>query len=143
MLSARRHNPLPVALALCAATIGGCGSKTDYANRPRPPAPIVVTASISDAAVSISPRSIGAGPIQLIITNQSSASQQVTLETSGVASSRAGIRQQTGPINPRDTATLSATVVRGRYSVAVKGIGSAGLVVGKQRPSAQNDLLQP
>jgi hypothetical protein len=135
------------ALGVTVALAAGCGGGgSDYKNKPRPAAPIVVTASISDKSVSVSPRSFGAGPVNVIVTNQTSASQKVTLETdSGPASSSPGIKQQTAPISPQDTATLKIDVKPGRYSVHVDGgsIRAASLRVGKKRASAQNDLLQP
>ena len=121
-----------------AVAASGCGSDDDYENRPRPPAPIIVTASISDEKVSVSPREFGAGPVTLVITNQSSASQQLTLDGPS-------LKQETGPISPRETASLKANVPQGEYSVSVAGddITAASLEVGPERESAQNDLLQP
>jgi hypothetical protein len=138
----RRTAQVVPCLALAAATVAGCGSSSDYKNEPRPAAPIVVTASISKDAVSVSPRKFGAGPITLIVTNQTGASQQVTLE---INSGAAGFKGRTGPINPRDTGQLKADLNRGTYSVHVDGnsIRGAKLTVGNKRPSAQNDLLQP
>jgi hypothetical protein len=129
-------------LALAAATVAGCGGSSDYKNEPRPAAPIIVTASISKAAVSVSPRKFGAGPITLIVTNQTGASQQLTVE---INNGQAGFKGRTGPINPRDTGQLKADLPEGTYSVHVDGdsIKGARLKVGKKRPSAQNDLLQP
>jgi hypothetical protein len=120
----------------------GCGSSGDYKNEPRPPAPILVTAYIDDNGVSVSPSTFGAGPVSLVITNQSAAAQQVTFESAG---STAGFTQQTGPINPRDTATLKANIPEGDAVVKVDGgtIKPAKITVGATRPSAQNDLLQP
>jgi hypothetical protein len=131
------------ALALGAGGCGGGGG--DYKNEPRPASPIVVTASVSKDQVSVSPRRLGAGPISLIVTNQTGASQQVTIESDGATGSGPGIRQETAPINPRDTATLTADVAPGTYRVHVAGDGirEATFRVGKPRPSAQNDLLQP
>jgi hypothetical protein len=122
--------------------VAGCGDSTDYKNEPRPASPIVVTASISKEAVSVSPRKFGAGPITLIVTNQTSASQQLTLE---INSGAPGFKGRTGPINPRDTGQLKADLGEGTYSVHVDGnsIRAAKLTVGTKRPSAQNDLLQP
>jgi hypothetical protein len=126
-------------LALAAA---GCGSSGSYKNEPRPPAPIVVSASISRDQVSVSPDHFGAGPIDLVITNQSGAAQRITIET---RSGRSGLMQSTAPIDPRDTAELKADLTEGRYAVSVSGGGihSAVLHVGHSRPSAQNQLLQP
>jgi hypothetical protein len=123
----------------------GCGTTTDYKNDPRPPALIVLTASIDDQRVSVSPRAFGAGPISLIVTNQTSTAQRVTLESADKAGSGPGLRQETAPISPRDTGTLKAEVKPGRYTVHVRGdgIAAARLRVGPERASAQNDLLQP
>jgi hypothetical protein len=129
-------------IAFATASAVGCGSDTSYKNEPRPPAPIVVTASINKNAVAVSPKRFGAGPITLIITNQTGASQQLTVE---INNGQAGFKGRTGPINPRDTGQLKADLARGIYSVHVDGnaIRPARLTVGRERPSAQNDLLQP
>ncbi len=134
--------PLAVAAVV---VLAGCGGSSDYKNDPRPPAPIVLTASIDDQRVSVSPRSFGAGPISLVVTNQTSTAQRVTLESADKAGSGPGLKQETAPISPRDTATLKADVKPGRYTVHVggDGISAARLQVGAQRASAQNDLLQP
>jgi hypothetical protein len=126
--------------ALAVASLTACGAGKPYANNPRPPAPIVVTANISPTGVSVSPSSFGSGPIELIVANLTSSSQQLTLEGTDTT-----LRQQTGPINPQDTASLKANVPTGTYSVRVedRGIRAARLQVGPSRPSAQNQLLQP
>jgi hypothetical protein len=134
-----------MAMPLAIIALAGCGGSSASSNNPRPPVPIVLTASISDQRISVSPRRFGAGPISLIVTNQTSAAQRVTLESADPAGSGPGLKQETAPISPRDTATLKADVEPGRYTVHVggDGIAAAALRVGPQRPSAQNDLLQP
>ena len=134
-----------MATPLAIVALAGCGGGGDYRNDPRPPAAILLTASISDQRVSVSPRRFGAGPISLVVVNQTSAAQRVTLESADRAGSGPGLKQVTAPISPRDTATLKADVQPGRYSVHVGGDGIAGaaLRVGPERASAQNDLLQP
>jgi hypothetical protein len=135
--------PLAVAGVLA---LGGCGSSSaDYKNDPRPAGPIVITGYIDDQRVSVSPRSLGAGPISLIVTNQTAAAQRVTLETASATGTGPGVKQVTAPISPRDTATLKADVKQGTYTVHVAGdaIRAARLMVGRERASAQNDLLQP
>ena len=137
------HASLAVAVVLA---VGGCGSSSaDYKNDPRPPGPIIITGYIDDQRVSVSPRSLGAGPISLIVTNQTGAAQRVTLESANAAGTGPGLKQVTAPISPRDTATLKADVKPGRYTVHVAGDGirAARLQVGRERASAQNDLLQP
>jgi hypothetical protein len=138
----RRTAQVVPCIALATALVAGCGSDTSYKNEPRPPSPIVVTASINQNAVAVSPKRFGAGPITLIVTNQTGASQQVTVE---INNGQAGFKGRTGPINPRDTGQLKGNLGRGTYSVHVDGGGirPARLTVGRERPSAQNDLLQP
>jgi len=113
-----------------------------YSNDPRPPSAITRTASINADEVSVSPPRFGAGPISLVIANETSAAQGITFETSG---GTAGFTQTTGPINPGDTATLKADVPPGRVIVKVhgNGIDPARLTVGPRRASAQSELLQP
>ena len=132
-----------IAIAAVALAVSACGTTEDRRNDPRPPTRIVITGSISTDRVSISPRRFGAGPVSLVVANLTDASQQLTLETAD--RDRPGVRQQTAPINPRDTAELRADLRSGRYTVHVTGggIAAATLRVGKRRPSAQNDLLQP
>ena len=73
---------LPSAVA-AAIVLAGCGATADSRTDPRPPAPIVLTASISDQRVSVSPRSFGAGPISLIVTNQTETAQRVIVMYAG------------------------------------------------------------
>jgi hypothetical protein len=130
------------ALAL-AASASACGSdNTSYKNTPRPPSPINVTAAITDSQIKVSPRRFGAGPIVLIISNQSSDAQSVTFETDG---GETGIRQTTSAINPAGTAQLQIDVRQGTYELSVddRSIRPASVRVGQRRASAQNDLLQP
>jgi hypothetical protein len=133
------------ACSLSALVAGGCGSSSsDYKNTPKPPAPIVVSASIGNDTVNVSPTKFGAGPITLVITNQSSDSQQVTLESADTSSGPGTRPVQTGPINPRETASVAANVKQGTYSLKVGGdVKDARIVVGRERKSAQNELLQP
>jgi hypothetical protein len=133
-----------MALAAAAAVaFAGCGSDDDYENKPRPPAPIVLTASISKDKVSVSPARFGAGPVSLIITNQTGRPQEVTF-----ASDEGGagaFSQKTGPINPGDTATVKADVPQGGavVKVATGTIDEAALRVGPKRKSSQDELLLP
>ena len=147
-----RRTPRTAAVAACAITaacaLASCGSDdTQDAHAERPPTPIVVSAAISDKHVSVSPRKFGAGPITLIISNQSSQSQQVTLETDQQpGDSGPGQKAiETGPINPRETASVKGQVSEGTYALRVGGdtVKAARITVGKQRPTSQNDLLQP
>jgi hypothetical protein len=132
-------------MALALVGVAGCGGGGDYANKPRPPAPINVTAAISNARVSVSPQRFGAGPIVLIISNQSNSAQKVTFETDELAGSQPGNKFNTTPINPRGTATLKVNVRQGNWKLSASdgGIRAAAVSVGRERKSAQGDLLQP
>jgi hypothetical protein len=143
----RRRPTRPIAI-VGAAVVGlgviACGAGAHHRDGERPPVPIVISASIDDRMVTVSPTRLGAGPITLIITNQSSASQEVTLRAdTHRAPAQAAL--STGPISPRETASVTAQVTAGAYALRVGGSGvqAARLVVGHGRPSSQNDLLTP
>lgn len=142
-----QRTTLAIALTGALATGAlGCGT-TKHENKLRPPAPILLSAAITPEQISVSPRRVGAGPITLVFANLTGRSQQVTLESAGApgSSSKPGIRQQTGPINPNDTATLRASVTPGLYRLRVGGdfVAPATLTIGPARPSSQNDLMLP
>lgn len=131
------------ALSAVALAIVGCGGGGSYANDPRPPAPVTVTAAIRPDGVTISPARIGAGPILLLATNETSRSQTLTVSQSTNATSAAA--DSTGPINPQGVGQLKVDVVEGHYAIKASqsSVRPATLHVGRQRPSAQNELLQP
>ncbi len=125
---------------VAAIALAGCGDDEDYKNDPRPPRPIVLTASISEDGINVSPARFGAGPVSLIITNLTRAPQEVTVE------SEAGRPEQsTSPINPGDAATIKADLPEGSATVRVGagGIKAAVVKVGPQRKSSQDELLLP
>lgn len=136
---------LAPAAVLVAMLVVGCGGGSSYKNNPRPPAPLNITASVSNAGIAVSPTSFGAGPIVLIVTNQTAASQEITFESNELGGSKPGVTQTTEPINPRGTGQLQVDVTEGQYRVraANADIAPATITVGPQRQSAQNQLLQP
>lgn len=130
------------ALAVAAAAgIAGCGDE-DHANRERPPAAINVTAAIADGRIHVSPREFGAGPIRLLVSNQTASAQAVTFET---ARDAAGVTQTSAPISPQGAGTLEIDTTEGEYELSTgdDGIRPVAVTVGAPRPSAQNELLQP
>ena len=131
-----------VALAAVAA---GCGGGADYANEPRPATPINVTAAIDEEGISLTPKEFGAGPIVLIVSNQTGKAQTVTVETDELGGSQPGLKQSTGAIEPRGTGTLKVDLREGDYAVSVKGrsVRPAAVEVGSERKSAQDELLEP
>jgi len=137
-----RARALAVAVVLT-GTLGACGDEDDYENEPRPPSPIVVSASINNGKLAVSPKRFGAGPVTLIVANQTDRARNLRLETEELGGDQPGIQQETGPINPGDTASLKANLREGSYRVSVENGGEVNLDVGEPRPSAQNELLQP
>jgi hypothetical protein len=131
------------AIALAGALgLVGCGEDEEHANRERPASSINVTAAISDGRIHVSPRRFGAGPIRLIVSNQTRAAQALTLETGG---NESGVTQTTEPIRPSGTATLEVDVPEGEYELSSSdgGVEAAAIRVGAPRESAQNQLLLP
>lgn len=134
------------ALGASALMVAGCGSGSAYQNTPRPPAPINVAVNLTNARVRISPAHVGAGPVVLLVANEGTRSRDLTLQApSGSGGSCLDADTSSGPINPQGTARLAVDLVPGECLVAVRGndIAPARLTVGRERTSAQADLLQP
>lgn len=128
-----------VAVALLAAVGTGCGSDDEARSEERPPVPINVSVSLDEDSITGSPTEFGAGPVTLLIANQSGAAQTVTIDGPR-------LRRSVGPVNPQDTATVQLRVQQGEYTLSAEessGLREATLTVGPERPSAQNDLLLP
>jgi hypothetical protein len=137
---------LPFAL-VAVVLLAGCGGDdtADYQNKPRPPAPINVTAAIDGDRVRVSPVRFGSGPVVFIISNQSRAPQTVTFETDEIGGDTGGIRRSTSEIAARSTGQLKVDPPEGTYRLSASSgsIRPAAIRVGERRPSAQNELLQP
>ena len=140
-----RHSRTATGLIALATTIAGCGGGKDYANDPRPPIPVNISAAISDQQVTVSPKKVGAGPVVIIIANETRGAHRVTVETDVLGAAEGGIKQQTSPINPDGTATLKLDLRKGTYKVSVDDgdISAARLKIGEPRESSQDELLQP
>jgi hypothetical protein len=139
-----RRGLLLLGAAIAAATmlLAGCGDD-DQEAKPRPPVPVELTGVITERGVTVQPSGVGAGPIIITVSNQTEEAHTLTLEGEG-------IREQVGPVNPLDTATLQKTVRPGRYVVragsekAVESeIAPATLEIGQQRPDSDDRLLLP
>jgi hypothetical protein len=137
----------PTVVLVAAVLLAGCsGDDTaGHANKPRPPAPVNVTAAIDNDRVRVSPGTFGSGPVVFIISNQSTAAQTVTFETDEIGGDSGGIRRSTREIEARSTAQLKVDPPEGTYvlSASSSDIRSAAIEVGARRESAQNELLQP
>jgi hypothetical protein len=132
-------------VVVLALGVVSCGAESDYANKPRPPAPISVTAAIDKTRIRVSPPTFGGGPVTFIISNQSGEEQKVTFESDELGAETGGIRRATGPIEPRSTANLKVDAPEGTYTLSVSGdnVAPATIEVGARRKSSQNDLLLP
>ena len=51
-----RHVRTATGLTALCLSIAGCGGGKDFANDPRPPTPVNITAAISDDRVTVSPK---------------------------------------------------------------------------------------
>jgi hypothetical protein len=127
--------------------VAGCGgSGGSYANASRPPAPVSISVYVTDGRVAISPSRVGAGPVTLLIANESSRSHDVTLTAPAGGSGSCVVDDaSSGPINPQGNARVQLPLVEGVCDVGVSDgrPPPARLVVGAARPSAQQDLMQP
>jgi hypothetical protein len=126
-------------LAALAMLVAACGGDDDARSEPRPPVPINVSVQIGEERVTASPRTFGAGQVTLLVNNQSRVSHTLLIEGPR-------LERTIGPINPQDTATLKVTLQPGVFEVSSEDAAAltpTRLVVGRQRPSAQNELLLP
>jgi len=132
-------------LVVLAGLCSGCGDSASYANADRPPAPISISVAVTGERIAVAPSRVGAGPVVLLIANESGRSRDVTLTAAGGGRSCVPDDASSGPINPEDAARISLRLVEGACEIGVADgtIGPARLVVGPERESAQQDLLQP
>lgn len=124
---------LLVAAAVAAA---GCGAE-EFPNEPRPPAPIEMSARVDNRSVVVVPDEVGAGRAIVTVSNQSDEDVQVSFEGPNPA--------RTPEIAAGETGTVQFELETGDYLVESGSptIQSSELIVGPERPSAQNDLLLP
>ena len=140
-------------LTVMTVAVVGCGGGTQFANNPRPPAPVNLSVYVNDARVSVSPNAVGAGQIIFIVTNQASRTESLSIHPAG---NPGRLLASTGPINPQATGQVAVDFSRpGQYSLSTTGGGTeaavaarrpiqpASLRVGAPRPSSSNELLQP
>lgn len=122
--------------------LAGCGGK-DFKNEARAPVRLALTGVIQDDKVTVSPAKVGAGPVEITISNQTDAVHTITLEG-------ASTKEQQGPVQPGDTTTIQKTLEPGSYQVRAgsekavrKEIRPAVLLIGKERKNSNNELLLP
>jgi hypothetical protein len=125
-----------------AALLAGCG-EDDFKNEARAPVRLALTGVIQDDKVTVSPARVGAGPVEITISNQTDSERTITLEGESIT-------EQEGPVLPGDTATIQRTLAPGSYEVRAgsekavrKEIQPAVLRIGKERRNSNNELLLP
>ena len=86
--------------ALSVLLLTACGgSSGSFQNKPRPPVPVNLTVYINSARVSVSPSSVGAGPVVFIVTNAAQQTESLLIQSADGSHTLAN----TGPINPQTT----------------------------------------
>ncbi len=139
-------------LALAATALAGCGGGSHFADKSRPPTPVNVTVYINNSHVSVSPTSVGAGPVVFIVTNQASRAEALTVRSA----IDGGKLANTAPINPQATSQFMVKFTReGNYALATStsassdaavsgtAIHPASLRIRKTRSNSNNALLEP
>ncbi len=137
----------------CVLAVSACGGAAGKsASQLRAPVPVNLTVYVNNARISVSPSSVGAGPVIFIVTNQASQAEALAISKSGQGHPLAS----TAPINPQGTTQLSVDLRPGSYTVGPAAQGStdaslsqpaplrsAQVQIGRPRPSSSNDLNQP
>jgi hypothetical protein len=140
-------------LAACALVVSGCGGGATFANKPRSASPVNLTVYVNSAQVSVSPASVGAGPVVFIVTNADSKTETLAIKTSD----RTQTLASTGPINPQATADVTVDFTNpGNYTLSasksgiteaaqskLSSIQAATIHVGPARANSSSQLLQP
>ena len=132
-------------LATAAFTAAGCGGPSEFKNKARPAAPVQLTGVIKDDKLTVSPNKVGAGPLILLISNQTRQAHFVILDFPGTTND-----PTVGPINPLDNAKLQDDLEEGSYMVRAgsnaapaREIKPATLTVGPPRQDSSSKVLLP
>jgi hypothetical protein len=132
-------------VTLVTVTAGCGGGDEPRTNAPRPAPLVNLTAAVQDDVIRVSPSTVGAGQIVLVISNQSTRPQRVTFRTDELGGTRGG-RTASSPVIPaKSTGRLTIDAREGRYSVSVAddAIRAARVFVGPPRESGQDRVLLP
>ena len=130
-----------VAALVAPLCIAGCGGEDDFANDPRPAAPIVVTAKVDSKRVVISPDEFGAGLVNITVSNQSEDPVRLTLVGPGPEDNA-----ESGEVPPNGIGNVKAALEEGDYEVnggERSDAKPAQLTVGPPRASSSDELLLP
>jgi hypothetical protein len=137
------------ATALAISACGSAGGKA--ASQVRPASPVNLSVYVNDSRVSVSPRSVGAGPVVFIVTNQASHAEALAISKAGGST-----LASTAPINPQGTTQVAVDFKPGDYTITTGAHGKtdaqlarqssirpASIHIGRKRSDSSNQLLQP
>ena len=129
-------------LVVVAGLLAGCGDD-DFKNEARAPVRVSLTGVIQDDEVTVSPSKVGAGPVEITISNQTDSPRSVTLEGETIV-------ERSSEVQPGATATIQKTLKPGSYEVKAgsekavrREIRPAVLEIGRERKNSNNELLLP
>jgi hypothetical protein len=126
---------------LCAPLLAGCGAAARLESKgdSRPASPIDVSVYVGDGRLAFDPRRITAGPVELLVVNQSTHPRKVA-----VALPDGRVVAHTPKVEPGSSAQLKTTLTRNAYEVKIEGRGSGSrLTVERPARSGNDELLQP
>lgn len=137
------------ATALVATACGSAGGKAPTALRPA--TPVNLTVYVNDSRVSVSPTSVGAGPVVFVVTNQARRAEALAITGSGGSQ-----LASTAPISPQGTTQVTVDFKPGEYTITTARTGAtdaqlstpstiraASIHIGRARASSSNQLMQP
>jgi hypothetical protein len=139
-----RIGALASGLALAAGLLAGCGGGKNFADKPRPAAPLYLNGVITAKGVDVSPNRVGAGPVVILVSNQTAIPRTLTLDGGNIA------LVVIPPIAPADTGRIQTTLGPGTYTVKAGSVKAlrrtlrpAHLVIGKARADSNNEVGLP
>lgn len=140
-----RIGALASGIALTAGLLAGCGGSSNFADQPRPSAPLYLTGVITSSGVTVSPNRVGAGPVVILVSNQTQASHTLTLDGANIDTP-----VQSASIAPTNTGRIQTTLSPGTYTVkagslhaVTRQLAPARLVIGKQRTDSNDQVGLP
>ena len=135
-MSRRGRALVALAVAVASLAVAACG-RDDFENNPRPPGAIPISVQVNDDQITVSPAEFGAGIADFTIVNLGDVPTAVEIDgpTAG----------ESDEIAPGTSGVLKMEMDTGDYEATALDLDaeSFDFVVGPERDSSNNDLLQP